>query len=60
MTSVQNATRLTAASSADSAVQVLAAALLGMAVLFGVGFSAMPALHNAAHDARHSVGFPCH
>jgi cobalt transporter subunit CbtB len=25
-----------------------------------VGFSHIEAVHNAAHDYRHSMGFPCH
>jgi cobalt transporter subunit CbtB len=33
---------------------------LGLAVLYGVGFSTIPAVHNAAHDTRHATGFPCH
>lgn len=37
-----------------------AAALLGLTLLWGVGFSHLDAVHNAAHDARHSAGFPCH
>ena len=37
-----------------------AAALLGLVLLWGVGFSHIEAVHNAAHDARHSAGFPCH
>lgn len=36
------------------------AALLGIVVIWGVGFSHIPALHNAAHDTRHSMAFPCH
>jgi cobalt transporter subunit CbtB len=36
------------------------AALLGLFLLWGVGFSHIPALHNAAHDTRHSLAFPCH
>lgn len=36
------------------------AALIGLAAIFGVGFSHIPALHNAAHDTRHSMAFPCH
>jgi cobalt transporter subunit CbtB len=36
------------------------AALLGLGVLWGVGFSHVPAWHNAAHDTRHSMAFPCH
>ena len=36
------------------------AALLGAFVVWGVGFSPIAALHNAAHDTRHSMAFPCH
>jgi cobalt transporter subunit CbtB len=36
------------------------AVLLGMVILYGVGFASTPLLHNAAHDTRHSQGFPCH
>jgi len=36
------------------------AALLGLFLLWGVGFSHIPVLHNAAHDTRHSLAFPCH
>ncbi|MBI3452029.1 MAG: CbtB-domain containing protein [Rhodospirillales bacterium] len=39
---------------------VAAAALLGIFMLFGVGFAGPAAIHNAAHDARHSFAFPCH
>jgi cobalt transporter subunit CbtB len=38
----------------------LAAVLLGTVILYGVGFASTPLLHNAAHDTRHSQGFPCH
>lgn len=41
-------------------LQALLAACLGALLLAGVGFSHIPALHNAAHDTRHSNGFPCH
>jgi cobalt transporter subunit CbtB len=36
------------------------AALLGAFLIWGVGFSHIDVLHNAAHDTRHSTGFPCH
>lgn len=36
------------------------AALLGAFLLWGVGFSHIMAVHNAAHDVRHSMAFPCH
>lgn len=42
------------------ALPALFAALLGLAVLWGVGFSHMSIAHNAAHDSRHSFAFPCH
>lgn len=38
----------------------LAAALLGLAILWAIGFAPLSALHNAAHDTRHSAAFPCH
>ncbi|GAW85891.1 conserved hypothetical protein [Bathymodiolus platifrons methanotrophic gill symbiont] len=41
-------------------IQLLAAAALGFVILFGVGFAPMDLAHNAAHDTRHSVAFPCH
>lgn len=33
---------------------------LGLVLLYGAAFATTPALHNAAHDGRHSAGFPCH
>ena len=42
------------------AVQITLAALLGLAVIGGAGFAHIEAVHNAAHDYRHSMGFPCH
>lgn len=38
----------------------LVAALLGVFILFGVGFANPLTIHNAAHDARHAFSFPCH
>ena len=36
------------------------AALLGIIILYGVGFAGPDLIHNAAHDARHSISVPCH
>lgn len=44
----------------DKLIPALCAAGLGAVLLFGAGFASMQALHNAAHDSRHSAGFPCH
>jgi len=41
-------------------VPALMAAGLGALLLYGAAFSTMSALHNAAHDSRHSASFPCH
>lgn len=38
----------------------LLACLLGLSLVFLAGFSHVEALHNGAHDTRHSEGFPCH
>ena len=41
-------------------IPIFAAALLGIFIVGGVGFSHIDAVHNAAHDYRHSMSFPCH
>ncbi|RYE63197.1 MAG: cobalt transporter, partial [Oxalobacteraceae bacterium] len=33
---------------------------LGLFIVGFVGFSHIEAVHNAAHDTRHSLAFPCH
>jgi cobalt transporter subunit CbtB len=34
--------------------------LIGLSLVYFAGFSHMELVHNAAHDTRHSSGFPCH
>lgn len=41
-------------------LQLAAAFVLGGVIVYGVGFFNTAAVHNAAHDTRHSQGFPCH
>ena len=41
-------------------LQLGGAALIGLFVVYGVGFSHIMPVHNAAHDVRHSAVFPCH
>jgi len=50
----------TTAARSDVLIAAAMAALLGALVVWGVGFSPIAALHNAAHDTRHSMTFPCH
>jgi cobalt transporter subunit CbtB len=40
---------------AARAVPLVMAALLGMFIIGGVGFSHIEAVHNASHDYRHSI-----
>ncbi len=37
-----------------------AAFALGAGLVFLVGFAQSAALHDAAHDTRHTMAFPCH
>ncbi len=41
-------------------LQLVSALLLGAVILYAAGFVSASAIHNAAHDMRHSQGFPCH
>lgn len=38
----------------------IVAIALGMTILSVVGFAPNDFIHAAAHDVRHSAGFPCH
>ncbi|MET0532358.1 MAG: CbtB domain-containing protein [Microvirga sp.] len=46
--------------SASRLAQIGLAALLGLFVVGFAGFSHIEAVHNAVHDVRHSLAFPCH
>ena len=37
-----------------------AAIFLGVVFIGVAGFAHYPAIHDAAHDTRHAVSFPCH
>ena len=49
-----------AAARSDTLIAAIMAALLGAFLIWGVAFSPIAVLHNAAHDTRHSMVFPCH
>lgn len=44
----------------SKSLQLVSAFLFGLVILYGAGFVQTSAAHNAAHDMRHSQGFPCH
>ncbi len=56
--------RATGGATAKTRSDVLTAALVamvaGLGLVFTVGFAHPELLHNAAHDWRHSMSFPCH
>ncbi len=43
---------------AEALIGAFMAAVLGVVLVWGVGFSHIEALHNAAHDTRHANAFP--
>jgi cobalt transporter subunit CbtB len=49
-----------AAATAGGLLPILAAAGIGLALVWFAGLSHAQAVHDAAHDVRHSVAFPCH
>ena len=53
-------TSLTDVSALARNLPALALLGFGALILYGVGFSTISAVHNAAHNTRHVTGFPCH
>ena len=56
----RHAASTAAAIRGETLIAAFVAALLGAFIIWGVGFAPVSALHNAAHDTRHSLAFPCH
>ncbi len=54
------ASSLAAISPGSRALQLGLVALLGAFIVGFLGFSHMEVVHNAGHDYRHSMAFPCH
>ncbi len=59
-TSLPVQSSVTSSATSSRFIQIGCAAFLGLFVIGGAGFSHIEAIHNAAHDVRHSLGFPCH
>ncbi|WP_323795892.1 CbtB domain-containing protein [Nisaea sp.] len=55
---VQKSTSLTASQSTK--MVAVFALLAGLGIVYLTGFANATALHNTAHDTRHSMAFPCH
>ncbi|MDD0977058.1 CbtB domain-containing protein [Pseudomonas fontis] len=51
---------VTSSSLSQRIAVAVGASLLGLCLVYFAGFSHIEAVHNAAHDTRHSAAFPCH
>ncbi|MEO8242211.1 MAG: CbtB domain-containing protein [bacterium] len=51
---------LSQSKSASGVMSIVMVALIGATLVFFAGFANSSVLHDAAHDMRHSTGFPCH
>lgn len=64
MSTISSTGHSSSASATNTLTQRLTAAvfasILGACLVYFAGFSHIEAVHNAAHDTRHSAAFPCH
>jgi cobalt transporter subunit CbtB len=61
MSTAASQTRSSAVALAPHRALPIAFALtFGALLIYGTGFLGISAVHNAAHDQRHAIGFPCH
>jgi cobalt transporter subunit CbtB len=58
--SIRDTARTTRTRSMSVVLAAAFATLLGVFLIYGVGFAGSNVMHNAAHDSRHSLTFPCH
>ena len=53
--------RISAAQTSSADIAALAlAAVLGIGLILVAGFANSATIHDAAHDQRHAIAFPCH
>ena len=48
------------AASVPATAGITLAFITGLALLMASGYAQATALHDAAHDGRHAMAFPCH
>ena len=58
--SVQHGSTSAGTTTASKLVAIACVGLFGLGLVWAAGFANAEALHNAAHDSRHSLVFPCH
>jgi cobalt transporter subunit CbtB len=57
---VTNSAATAVSVSTSKVIPLAISAVLGLFMVGFVGFSHLEVVHNAAHDTRHSLAFPCH
>lgn len=60
MTTNAAAARPLSTSKAESLKAAFVALIIGLGLVYGAGFANSEGVHDAAHDSRHSLSFPCH
>jgi len=55
-----NANVQTISKPASGVMSMVMVGFLGAALVFAAGFANSSVMHDAAHDTRHTTGFPCH
>ncbi len=60
MNATQTTAGQTSVKTTSPLMQAVFVALIGGMIVFAAGFAQSQTLHDAAHDIRHSTGFPCH
>jgi cobalt transporter subunit CbtB len=60
ISSTRHATASTTSTLSQRLFAAIGASILGACLVYFAGFSHIEAVHNAAHDTRHSSAFPCH
>ncbi|PZQ99339.1 MAG: cobalt transporter [Cereibacter sphaeroides] len=55
-----NTTITSSAKTESTIMPIVFVALVGVFLVFLTGLAQSQTLHDAAHDVRHSSGFPCH
>ncbi len=54
------AVRTLATSKIETLKAAFVALVIGLGLVYGAGFANSESVHDAAHDSRHALSFPCH
>jgi cobalt transporter subunit CbtB len=60
MTIKTAAARTLAPAKVEALKAAFVALFLGLSLVYGAGFANSESVHDAAHDSRHALSFPCH